>query len=218
MRAGLRTGVRVAWTAVADGSFFCPRCGGDRNYERRTGRRRLELLGVPLVRGGVTTPVLACATCATHVSPQALEHPTSTRLAALLGDGVRAVALAVLALGGTEHPAAVRAAVETVHAAGYPECTEEELLSACAALRGYGADAEEARVGVEIALHAALGPLVPHLAAPGRASLLVRGARVALADGPYLPAERAVLASLGSALELSAGEIDALLAAAPERR
>ncbi|MGD9482945.1 TerB family tellurite resistance protein [Streptomyces sp. TRM70308] len=222
VRAGLRTGVRVAWTTVADGEFFCPACGGDRNYERRTGRRRLELLGVPLARGGATAPVLACASCTTHFGPEVLDQPTSTRLAALLRDGVEGVALAVLAVGGADHPAACRAAVESVHAAGYPQCTGEELAARAATLRSHagaalGGGAQETRLGVEIALHAALGPLVPHLAAPGRAGLLLQGARIALADGPYLPAERAVLDSLGSALELTTEETRAVLVTAPER-
>ncbi|WP_374226965.1 TerB family tellurite resistance protein [Streptomyces sp. JJ38] len=212
---GLRTGVRTAWTTVADGEFFCASCGGDRNYERRTGRRRLELLGVPLLRRGVTAPVLACTSCGTHSGPEALERPTTTRLAALLRDGVECVALAVLATGGSDSEAVRRAAVDSVHAAGYPDCTEKRLLDLCTALR---ADTSaECGVGVEIELHATLGPLVPHLAEPGRVGLLLQGARIALADGPYVPAERAVLSALGSALDFTAEETQRLLAAAPER-
>ncbi|GAA4679733.1 TerB family tellurite resistance protein [Streptomyces chumphonensis] len=213
---GLRTGVRTAWTTVADGEFFCAACGGDRNYERRTGRRRLELLGVPLLRGNATEPVLACTSCGEHFGPEALTRPTTTRLAALLRDGVQGVALAALAMGGTDHPAARRAAVTSVHAAGYPDCTEEQLLAQCAALRSD--TSAGACVGVEIELHATLGPLVPHLAEPGRVGLLLQGARIALADGPYSPGERAVLTALGSALEFTPEQTQALLVAAPEPR
>lgn len=31
-------GTRTAWTPVGDGEFFCPGCGGDRNYTRLTGQ------------------------------------------------------------------------------------------------------------------------------------------------------------------------------------
>lgn len=45
-------GVTTAWNTIGDGEFFCPDCGGDRNYRRRTGRRRFAVLGVPLVPRG----------------------------------------------------------------------------------------------------------------------------------------------------------------------
>src|SRR5687768_4098352 len=47
-------GTRTAWTGVGDGEFFCPGCGGDRNYQRLTGRRRFTLLGVPVLSRGET--------------------------------------------------------------------------------------------------------------------------------------------------------------------
>ncbi|MEE1928437.1 TerB family tellurite resistance protein [Streptomyces sp. TRM 70351] len=230
----MRTGVRTAWTTVEDGEFFCPACGGDRNYERRTGRRRLEVLGLPLLRRGAGGTVLVCTSCRGRFGPQALEDPTTTRLSTLLHDGVRGVALAVLAAGGAGSEAARRAAVESLHAAGYPDCSAEQLLVLCTAL-GSGGGAAGGHGGedsgddggrgwdggdtmrIEIELHATLGPLTPHLAAPGRVNLLLQGARIALADGPYRPAELRVLAALGGALQLGPEETQRLLAAAPER-
>ncbi|MFD5392212.1 hypothetical protein ACFWMG_46325, partial [Streptomyces sp. NPDC127074] len=47
-----------------------------------------------------------------------------------------------------------------------------------------------------IELHEALEPLAPHLAPTGREAILLQGARIAVADGPYRPAERAVLEPL----------------------
>lgn len=58
------------------------------------------------------------------------------------------------------------------------------------------------------------GPLAPHLAVPGRESLLLQGARIALADGPYRAAERQVLTTVGAALRLPAEDVARLLAAA----
>ncbi|GAB2791133.1 TerB family tellurite resistance protein [Streptomyces daliensis] len=200
-------GVRTVWHTVDDGDFFCPGCGGDRSYRRRTGHRRFVLLGVPLVPRGSAGPVLECAACRAHFGAEALDHPTTTRLAAMLRDAVHAVALAVLAAGGTEARAARETAVETVRAAGYPECSEEQLTALLAAL---GADS----VPVEIELHEALAPLGPHLAPAGRESLLLQGARIALADGLYRAGERDVLAAVGAALCMDADDIERLLAEA----
>lgn len=200
--------VRTAWRAVDDGEFYCAHCGGDRNYRGLTGRRRLTVLGVPLLSRGTAAPVVECADCQRAFPPAALAAPTTRRLAVLLRDGVHTIALALLAAGGSQAPAARAAAVRSVGAAGFPECTEERLLTLLDALGGEG------EAGVAAELRAALGALAPHLARPGRERLLLGGARVALADGPYTAAEREALAAVGGALGLGAAETERLLAAA----
>ncbi|MFD1272566.1 hypothetical protein ACFQ51_14105 [Streptomyces kaempferi] len=82
---------------MGDGEFFCPGCGGDRNYQRLTGRRRFTLLGVPVLPRGETGPVVECAACRRHYGADVLDHPTTTRFSAMLRDAVHTVALAVLA-------------------------------------------------------------------------------------------------------------------------
>jgi uncharacterized tellurite resistance protein B-like protein len=200
-------GVRTAWHTVDDGEFFCPSCGGDRNYRRRTGRRRLVVLGVPVLPRGEAGPVLECAACGGHFGTDALDHPTTTRLGAMLRDAVHTVALAVLAVGGSESRAAREAAVEGIRAAGFTGCSEEQLITLLAAV---GSDS----VTMEIELHEALAPLAPHLAGPGREGLLLQGARIALADGPYTPGERRTLTSVGRTLHLRGEDTERLLDAA----
>ncbi|MTE18978.1 TerB family tellurite resistance protein [Streptomyces sp. TRM43335] len=197
-------GVRTAWRTIDDGEFFCPSCGGDRNYRRRTGRRRLVVLGVPVLARGDTGPVLECASCRGHFGVDALDHPTTTKLGAMLRDAVHTVALAMLAAGGSESRSAREAAVDSVRAAGFAGCSEEQLITLLAAVGGDS-------VTMEIELHEALAPLAPHLAAPGRESLLLQGARVALADGPYTPAEHRALLSVGRALRLDRRDTERLL-------
>ncbi|RZD58814.1 hypothetical protein C0Q58_22660 [Streptomyces albidoflavus] len=210
-------GVRTHWTTVADGEFHCPDCGGDRNYQRRTGRRRLTLLGLPVLPRGEAGPVVECASCAGHFPPEVLTRPTTTRFSALLRDAVHTVALAVLAAGGTGSRTALAAAVEAVRDAGDEECTAERLTAVADALaadtgRRTGGEDGEAPLAAE--LHEALDPLAPHLADLGRASLLLRAAGIALADGPYTPAERDVLTTVGAALTLPREEVADLLTAA----
>jgi len=200
-------GVRISWHTVDDGDFFCPGCGGDRSYRRRAGRRRFVLLGVPLFSRGTVDPVLECAACHGHFATDALDHPTTNRLAALLRDAVHAVALAVLSAGGSESRTAREAAVDTVRGAGYSGCNEDQLMTLLAAL---SADS----VCAEIELHEALAPLAPHLAPAGREGLLLHGARIALADGAYRASERDVLAAVGRSLRIAEEDVDRLLAEA----
>ncbi|WP_324784294.1 TerB family tellurite resistance protein [Streptomyces sp. H51] len=209
-------GTRTAWTPVADGEFFCPGCGGDRNYQRLTGRRRLTLLGVPVVPRGETAPVVECAACRRHFGTDVLDHPTTVRFSAMLRDAVHTVALAVLSAGGTSSRTALEAAAGAVRAAGFHDCTEEQLAALVEALA-----ADTGRVhgpscgaGLAIELHEALDPLAPHLAPVGREAVLLQGARIALADGPYTPAERDVLTTVGAALTICADDVSRLLEAA----
>ncbi|GLW45740.1 hypothetical protein Stsp02_14020 [Streptomyces sp. NBRC 14336] len=209
-------GTRTAWTPVGDGEFFCPGCGGDRNYQRLTGRRRFTLLGVPVLPRGETGPVVECAACRRHFGTDVLDHPTTTRFSAMLRDAVHTVALAVLAAGGCCARTSLETAAAAVRAAGFEDCTEEQLDALVEAL---AADTgrvlgEPCGAGLAIELHEALDPLAPHLAPAGRESILLQGARIALADGPYTPAEREVLATVGAALTICADDVTRLLAAA----
>ncbi|MFE6283556.1 TerB family tellurite resistance protein [Streptomyces sp. NPDC057877] len=209
-------GTRTAWTPVGDGQFFCPGCGGDRNYQRLTGHRRFTLLGVPVLPRGEAGPVVECAACGHHFGTDVLDHPTTIRFSAMLRDAVHTVALAVLAAGSTRTHTSLAAAAGAVRAAGFQDCTEEQLNALVEALaadtgRIFG---EPCGPGLAIELHEALDPLAPHLAPAGRESILLQGARIALADGPYTPAEREVLATVGAALTLTAADVERLLTAA----
>ncbi|MCX5334208.1 MULTISPECIES: TerB family tellurite resistance protein [unclassified Streptomyces] len=216
VRAARLLGTRTAWTPVGDGEFFCPGCGGDRNYQRLTGRRRFTLLGMPVLPRGETGPVVECAACKHHFGTDVLDHPTTTRFSAMLRDAVHTVALAVLAAGGTCSRTALEAAACAVRAAGFDDCTEDQLGALVEALaadtgRVFG---EPCGAGLAIELHEALDPLAPHLAPAGRESVLLQGARIALADGPYTPAERDALATVGAALTICADDVTRLLVAA----
>lgn len=206
-------GMRTTWRTEGDGEFFCPDCGGDRNHRRRTGRRRLVVLGVPVLPRGTEGPVVECSSCRTRHGLEVLERPTTTRLSALLREAVHTVTLAVLVAGGTASRPVREAAVDAVRAAGFADCTEEQLVTLIDALAvgqgrvvprtgtAPGGPATGATV-LAVELREALEPLAPHLAPAGREQLLLQGARIALADGPYLPAEEEVLAAVGGALHI----------------
>lgn len=214
-------GVRTAWTTVGDGEFFCPGCGGDRNYQRRIGRRRFTVLGFPLLSRGAAGPVVACASCGEHFGTDCLDHPTTVRFSAMLRDAVHTVALALLTAGGTASRTALDTAVGAVRSAGYEDCTGDQLTTLVDALAAdtgrlttNSSPIDDSGVTLAIELHEALDPLAPHLAAAGRESILLQAAHIALADGPYTPAEREVLTTVGNALTLGVNEVARLLESA----
>jgi len=222
-------GVRTAWRPEDDGEFYCPDCGGDRAYHRRTGTRRLTVLNVPLLTRGPAGTVIECTACHRQFGAEVLLRPTTTRFSAMLRDAVHTIALAVLTAGGASGRAAREAAVGAVRSAGFSDCTEDQLLGLLAAIvadegrfrrsEELGPDSfAEAVDGcgswLSIELHEALEPLADHLLTQGRERVLLQGAHIALADGPYLPAEREVLEAIGRCLSLHTDEIDRLLTAA----
>ncbi|GAB2612333.1 TerB family tellurite resistance protein [Streptomyces capparidis] len=202
-------GVRTAWRTESDGEFYCPECGGDRSYRRRGGIRRLTVLGVPLLRRGSAGSVVECSGCRTRYGLEALERPTSTRFSAMLRDAAYTVALAVLVAGGANSRRARQAATDSVRGAGFTDCAPEQfdaMLEALTESTGGTAalEYEDAIDGcgswLSIELHEVLEPLAEHLAPQGRERILLEGARIALADGPYLPAERDALTAIGRCL------------------
>ncbi|SOD64453.1 Tellurite resistance protein TerB [Streptomyces zhaozhouensis] len=201
-------GVRTVWRVTDDGDFFCADCGGDRRYQRLEGRRRLTVLAVPVLRRGAAEPVVECVSCRARFPERALTQPTTTRLATLLREAVHSVALGVLAAGGTESEPARRLALDAVRDAGFPDCSEERLLTLQATLAARSLSLVATEIGETVSV------LTPHLSTPGRESLLLRGARIALADGPYREAERRMLTAVGEALWLPSADTERLLEAA----
>ena len=210
-------GVSARWRTDVLGEFFCPGCGGDRNYRRQHGRRWLRLFALPVLPLGDVGASLQCTACAARYDLDALERPTSANLLAMLRIAQYTIALAVLAAGGTAVRSAREAAVGVIHQAGYPELDEPQVLAALAALREGDEELSElygCGSGLAVELHTALEPLAPHLAGPGLEHLLLEGARIALADGPYRPTERETLRATGTCLGLTPDRIEATLAAA----
>jgi Tellurite resistance protein TerB len=220
-------GVRTAWRTESDGDFYCPGCGGDRGYRRRGGTRKLTVLGVPVLARGSAGSVVECAVCRTRYGLEALDRPTTTRFSAMLRDATYTVALAVLVAGGSAGRQTRDAAMAALREAGFADCTQEQLTAMLTALTatadstraqdpGAADDAAIDGCGswLSIELHEVLEPLAEHLAPQGCERILLQGARIALADGPYLPAERTVLGAVGRCLLMSQESTHRVLEAA----
>ncbi|WP_328806495.1 TerB family tellurite resistance protein [Streptacidiphilus fuscans] len=229
--------VQARWHTELLGEFYCLACGGDRNYRRQRGRNWLRVAGIPLLPLRRAAATLQCTSCRARYGLDALAHPTSGHLLSMLRNAHHAVALAVLAAsGGVSAAPAVRdAALAGLRDAGFTDLDADGLLAALAETAG-AADAPRAEdqdedhegdEGIDplgelcgcgsalvVELHTAIEPLAPHLLGPGLTRLLTQGAVIALADGPYRPAERATLRAVGQCLGLGSDEIDATLAAA----
>ncbi len=216
-------GSRVCYRTIGHGVFHCERCGGDRPYRHRSGRRWAHLFGIPLARIGDTGEHLRCTICRTCYRTELLAVPTVEQMLVALLAGTKAAVLAMLRAGGAGNPAARRRGIALIRAAGAPDYHDGRLLAALAgassgpvlprsggdAVPGLRPDgtavprfpsATETVPGLRPAVEAVAIQLEGH----AREWFLARVVQVGLADGALTEAERAVARSIARYLGMSA--------------
>src|SRR5258708_33408402 len=141
-------GSRVCYRTIGSGVFHCERCGGDRPYRHRSGRRWAHLLGVPLALLGGSGEHLRCAVCRTCYRVELLAVPTIEQMLVALLVGTKAAVLEMLRAGGACSPAARRRAVQMIRAAGAPDYDDGQLLAVLANPTGPGGSGCPGGLGV----------------------------------------------------------------------
>jgi tellurite resistance protein len=200
------TGSGIYYRTIATGIFHCERCGGDRPYRHRSGRRWARVLGIPVMPLDRTGEHLRCTICRTCYRIELLAVPTIEQMQAALVDATTASVLAILNAGGSASQAARRAAIQLIMSAGSPDFTEADLagglrrarsaqdaLIACGPVPGLRFSVE--MLSIQLETHASewfLGNIV----------------RIGLADGPLSAAERDVVGIIARYLGLSQAQAD----------
>ncbi|WP_034264582.1 TerB family tellurite resistance protein [Actinospica robiniae] len=183
-------GFKVFYKVLDTGTFFCPRCGGDRAFEHRVGKKWFRLYWIPLFPcSGPINEHVRCTTCQGMYTLQALNHPTSNQLSSLLLDGVRGVLVHVLRAGSIQSPGPREIAVSEIQAHGLPGYDDASLQADLDVVPGD--------------ISGLLTNLGGQLAGPGKEDLLRAAVRVALADGPLTDLERNVVNSTGAILGMT---------------
>jgi hypothetical protein len=180
-------GLRVFYRTIRQGVFHCRRCGGDRQYRLRSGRRFFTLFFIPVIPLNKVGEHVQCLTCTTRYHTSALALPTAEQMQAALPAGMRAAAAAMLRAGDPGSPAARRKAIEAITGAGAQGYDDAALSRDLAQPAGYVAPALN-QVGSQLAIQA-------------REWFLAEVVRIGMADGMLSDTERqaaqAVAADLG---------------------
>ncbi|WP_194897468.1 zinc-ribbon domain-containing protein [Catenulispora pinisilvae] len=192
-------GWKTVFRVIGSGVFSCPACGADRNYERRKAQRFFTLFFIPLIPLKVVGEFVRCTYCKNDFQASVLSRPTAAQFTDLLQNSVRGVMVNVLRRGAWDHPAARAAAVQEIVTAGAVGYAEPNL-------------AQDMQV-VPDDLSQMLAALAQQLPDPGREALVTGAARVAAADGPIQPAERAIIDAVGASLGLSQPHVAGIVAA-----
>jgi hypothetical protein len=189
-------GIRVFFRTTGQGVFHCPRCGGDRHYRHRSGRRFLTLFFIPVIPLTKAGEHVQCTTCRTRYHVGALRLPTAAQMQAALPAGMRAAAAAVLRAGDADSfPARHRAiqAIQAITGAGAQGYGDAALDADLAEPDGAGAPAL-AQVGAQLAV-------------PAREWFLAEVVRIGMADGPLTAAEREAAHVVGSGLGMTQAQV-----------
>jgi hypothetical protein len=191
-------GLRVIYRTLGRGVFFCRRCGGDREYRQRAGRRFVTIFFIPVIPLMKTGEHVQCLTCKTRYVTEVLKLPTTVQMQVALVAGMRAMVAIILRAGDPASPLSRRRAVDAVTGAGETGYDEDAL-------------AEDLAEPAEIALPK-VGALGAQLQIEAREWWLAEAIRIAMADGPLTGAERTAAEHLAGALGMTQAQAIGVIA------
>lgn len=191
-------GLRVFYRTIAQGTFHCRRCGGDREYRHRSGRRWFTLFFIPVIPLNAVGEQVQCATCRTRYVMEVLNQPTTAQMQAALPAGMRAAVSAMLRSGDPASPAARQRAIEAVIGAGSP---------------GY----DEAILNADLmqpfeSIRPALNQVGAQLTIQAREWYLTEVLRIAMADGSLTESERHAALAIGIDLGMTQAQVVGVVA------
>ena len=191
-------GLRVFYRTIAQGTFHCRRCGGDRGYRHRSGRRWFTLFFLPVIPLNSVGDHVQCTTCRTRYVAEVLSQPTTAQMQAALPAGMRAADSAMLRSGDPASPVSRQRAIEAVIGAGTP---------------GY----DEAMLNADLmmpfdSIRPALNQVGAQLTIQAREWYLVEVIRIAMADGTLTEGERHAALAIGVDLGMTQAQVVGVVA------
>jgi hypothetical protein len=191
-------GLRVFYRTIAQGTFHCRRCGGDRQYRHRAGRRWFTLFFLPVIPLNTVGEHVQCTTCRTRYVTEVLSQPTTAQMQAALPAGMRAAASAMLRSGDPASAVSRQRAIEAVISSGVPNYDEAML----------NADLMQPFEAIRPALNQVGGQLTVQ----AREWYLAEVIRIALADGPLSETERQAALAIGLDLGMTQAQVVGVVA------
>lgn len=215
----LVAGTTVIYKVVGERIVHCERCGGDRPFRRRSGRRWVRLLGVPVYPLATTGEHLRCTACRTCYRVELLGVPTLGQMQVALLDGTKAAVLTMLAAGDPASRVARGRAADLVSAAGADEYDEDGLAADLAGPDGgeaAGDGSGQQQVSTGSFLRRAVERLALQLEPHAREWFLSNVVQVGLADGSLSPSERDVVGAVARHLGMSQARADEVIVLAEQ--
>jgi hypothetical protein len=199
-------GLRVYFRTIGEGTFHCQRCGGDRPYRLRAGRRWIHLFFIPVIPLEKVGEFVQCTQCGTRYAVGVLSLPTTAQMQAALPAGMRAAAVLMLQAGDPGSIAARRRVIDVVKGAGVAEYDDAAV----------DADLQSGGQSGDPAVLDRLSVLATQLAVPAREWFLAEIVRIGLADGALTDSERHAARNIGGALGMTPAQAVGVIALTEE--
>jgi zinc-ribbon family len=181
-------GLKVFFRTIGQGVFHCPRCGGDRQYRLRAGRRFFTLFFVPVIPLTKVGEHVQCQACQTRFHLAVLRLPTTAQMSAALPAGMRAAAVTMLQASAPASSAARQQAIEAICGAG---------------ASGYGPANLDADLEQPVPDPGSLTQVGAQLTPEAREWFFAQVVRIALVEGPLSAAQRRVAQVIGQHLGMT---------------
>lgn len=182
-------GLRVFFRTVGQGVFHCPRCGGDRQYRLRTGRRFFTVFFLPLIPLNKIGEHVQCMACHARFHADVLRLPTAAQMSAALPAGMRTAVVTMLQVSAPASQLARQHAIDAIRGAGGS---------------GYGPGNLDADLAQPVRLDSgALAQVGAQLTPEAREWFFAQVVRIAVADGPLSAAERQAAQAIGHNLGMT---------------
>jgi hypothetical protein len=199
-------GLRVYYfRPIGYGTFHCQRCGGDRAYRQRMGRRWFHVFYIPLIPLARTGEHVQCTACRTAYRVEVLALPTAAQMQAALPAGMRAAAITMLGAGDPASLPARRRAIDAIGGAGLAGYDDAELDTDLA--RAAEPDQDIAHP---------LNSLAMQLEVQAREWFLAEIVRIGLADGSLSDEERRAARMIAAQLGMTSAQAFGVIAMTEE--
>lgn len=186
---------------VGEGSFFCPREGGDRPYVHKAAKKWFTLYFIPLIPLKELGDYVECSSCGSTFYPNILSAPTSQQIEDVTTTAIRHVAVNMLKADGIVHDsekaAAVAVASRFVSRPYGPQDLESDLQTL---------NPSQLRDNLE-ELGAALNE-------HGKEQVLIAALQLAASDGEIHQDEIELIKQIGEHMTMSKAHIEGTIAVA----
>jgi uncharacterized tellurite resistance protein B-like protein len=192
-------GLRGRYKTVAEGGFYCPHEGGDRQYRRQEARRWFTLFFIPVIPLDVLGEFVECASCGRTYDPKVLTLPTAAQMMDNLANAMRHAVVSIINADGIVDRAEKRVALEVMEEFSDTLYMESDLDRDLERLKPHGlADEMTSVAGM--------------LNESGKERLLEACLKIAAADGSIDDSELEEVTRAGAALGMSPAHIKGVIA------
>ena len=185
-------------SVIGRGQFYCPREGGDRQYEHKQARRWFTLFFIPLIPLQKLGDFVECTSCKSTFYTAVLDAPTGASIQDVMTQAIRYVAVALVLADAHVDDEERRVATDVVRQFASVEYGEADFSSDLTTLDPAGLTDNLEELGSILNEH-------------GKEAVITAAMRLAASDGSIDESELDVVREIGAALTMSEAHVRGII-------